>query len=50
MKNQNKVTPKMTIVRHSEHSRRREEPDEPLPYVPEKSVRQKLQVMQPIYH
>ena len=44
MKNQNKVTPKMTIVRHSEHSRRRQEPDEPLPYVPEKSVRQKLQV------
>ncbi len=34
----------MTIVRHSENTRRREEVEEPLPYIPEKSVRQKLQV------
>ncbi len=34
----------MTIVRHAENTKRHEEREEPLPYIPEKSVRQKLQV------
>jgi len=38
--------PKMTIVRHSEHSPREEAPEEPLPYIPEKPVKQRLQELQ----
>ena len=38
--------PKMTIVRHSEHTKRASVPEEPLPYIPEKSTRQKLQELQ----
>ena len=36
----------MTIVRHSEHTPWAEPQEEPLPYIPEKSVKQKLQNLQ----
>ena len=36
----------MTIVRHSISEPRPEPPEEPLPYIPEKSVKQRLQELQ----
>lgn len=36
----------MTIVRQSEHTKRMSVPEEPLPFIPEKSVRQQLRDLQ----